>query len=293
MAKHSPEPPLPRLAPRPDDSHKGLFGKTLLIGGSLGMSGAIGLAGMAALRSGAGLVTLGVPEACLQVVAAYEPSYMTLPLSCDLQGRLNVAARDRIAEVAERMDCLACGPGLGRSPQLTDLVCWMYELLPQPLVLDADALYALAQRFDRLEEPAGPRVLTPHPGEFSRFVGQTELSRAHCERLAKSLAAARGLVILLKGHRTLISDGMKSVHNITGNPGMATGGTGDVLTGVVTALIGQGLSPFEAAHLGAHVHGLAGDLAARDLGQTSMIARDVVEYLASAFMTLEAEPGSV
>jgi NAD(P)H-hydrate epimerase len=288
MARPDADPPaLPWLPPRPIDSHKGDFGRVLLIGGSSGMSGAIGLAGMAALRSGAGLVTLGVPEACWAVVAGYEPSCMTLALPCDAQGRLNVAARDLIADYAEKMDCLACGPGLGRSPQVTDLVCWMYELLPQPLVLDADALFALAHRFNRLEEPAGPRLLTPHPGEFSRFMNGAQMSREHSEQLAQNMAASYGLVLLLKGHGTMITDGQQVVHNRTGNPGMATGGTGDVLTGVIAALVGQGLSPFEAAQLGAHVHGLAGDLAAEELGQTSMIASDLLRFLPRAFVSLE------
>ena len=155
-------------------------------------------------------------------------------------------------------------------------------------MLDADALALLAERTARLDEPAGPRILTPHPGEFRRFVEVAELPRQRYEQLAVHMAETRNLVIVLKGYKTMITDGRQTVHNQTGNPGMATGGSGDVLTGVITALICQGLSPFEAAQLGAHVHGLAGDLAAAEIGQTSLIASDLVRYLPQAFINLEA-----
>jgi ADP-dependent NAD(P)H-hydrate dehydratase len=251
------------------------------------MTGAIELAGMATLRSGAGLVTLGVPDACAETVAQFEASYMTTPLPCDSSGRLTAAAKDKIAAQAEQMTCLACGPGLGRSRQLGELVSWMYEVLPQPLVVDADALVVLAERMDRLDEPAGPRVLTPHPGEFRRFVDDAELPRERYEQLAVELAASRQWIIVLKGYQTMVTDGPRVARNDTGNPGMATGGSGDVLTGIITALICQGLPPFEAAQLGTHIHGLAGDLAAAEVGETSLIASDLIRFLPSAFMTLE------
>ncbi|MDA1051370.1 MAG: NAD(P)H-hydrate dehydratase [Planctomycetota bacterium] len=278
---------LPILPPRLEDSHKGDYGKVLLVGGSRGMSGAIALAGMACLRAGAGLVTLAVPDRCLDVVASFEPSYMTVPLPCDEQGRLTVAAQEHLAELADTATCIACGPGLGRSHRVTDLVAWMYEVLPQPIVFDADALFALSERRDRLDEPAGPRILTPHLGEFKRLVGNDELEREKAEMFAAQLAISRRVVILLKGHKTVITDGRRSVHNTTGNPGMATGGSGDVLTGVIAALLGQRLAPFDAARLGAYVHGLAGDLAAATFGETSMIASDIVAHLPAAFLTLE------
>ena len=281
-------PSLPWLPPRPVDSHKGHFGSAMLIGGSLRMSGAISLAGMAALRSGVGRVTLGIPEVCLPTVASYEPSYMTFPLPCDEQGQLSVASKDQVALRAERMTCLACGPGMGRSPQMTDLVTWMYEVLPVPIVFDADALIALSERIDRLDEPAGPRILTPHPGEFRGFVGDALLPQEHYEQLATHMAATRGLVIVLKGNRSLITDGQRNIRNTSGNPGMATGGSGDVLTGVIAAMVCLGLPAFEAAQLAVHVHGVAGDLAAERMGQTSMIASDLIDFLPAAFLTLEA-----
>ena len=187
------------------------------------------------------------------------------------------------------MTCLACGPGLGRSRQITDLVGWMYQVLPQPILFDADALFALAQRIDGLEAPGGPRIVTPHPGEFRRFVEDAPLQRSQYDELAIHLAGSREIVVVLKGHRTLISDGTRSTYNITGNPGMATGGSGDVLTGIIVAMVCHGLEPLEAARLGCHVHGLAGDLAAKELGQTSLIASDLVKYLPQAFLSLEGD----
>jgi NAD(P)H-hydrate epimerase len=277
--------PLPKLPPRRPESHKGDFGRALLIGGSRGMSGAIALAGMAALRSGAGLVTLAVPDRCLEVVASLEPSYMTTPLPCDDRGRLTAEAQDEIARLAATATCVACGPGLGQSDSLTELVAWSYESLSAPLVLDADGLNAIVGGDDRLRAPGGPRILTPHPGEFRRLVADrdAQASVEQLRRQAVQLAGALGVVVVLKGHRTLITDGERRTFNATGNPGLATGGTGDVLTGVITALVCQGLSPYEAAQLGAHVHGLAGDLAASQLGMVSLVARDLMTYLPEAF----------
>ncbi len=278
---------LPVLPPRATNSHKGDYGKVLLVGGSRGMSGAIALAGMACLRSGAGLVTLAVPDVCLDVVASFEPSYMTVPLPSDNQGRLTATAQERLAELADQATCIACGPGLGRSQHLTDLMAWMYEVLPQPIVFDADSLFALAQRQDRLDDPAGPRVLTPHLGEFKRLVGEDKLEREQAELFAAQYASQRQVVVLLKGKETVVTDGRRATHNSTGNPGMATGGSGDVLTGVIAAFMGQGLGAFDAARLGAYVHGLAGDHAARSKGQTSMIASDLVANLPAAFMEMD------
>ncbi|MFV1967698.1 MAG: NAD(P)H-hydrate dehydratase [Pirellulaceae bacterium] len=279
-------PPLPCLPARAKESHKGDYGRALLIGGSRGMSGAIALAGMAALRSGAGLVRLAVPDRCLETVASFEPSYMTVPLIADSNGRMLVAAKDAISQLADEANGVACGPGLGRSAQLCELVSWMYQVFPQPLVLDADALYALAQCRDRLDEPAGPRILTPHAGEFHRFLDVGDLSRDDLERLAVRKAAQWGVLIVLKGPRTMITDGETIYHNRTGNPGMATGGSGDVLTGIITALFCQKLSPLEAARLGVYVHGLAGDLAARAVGQVGMVASDLIRFLPPAFLQL-------
>src|SRR5262249_42720679 len=165
----------------------------------------------------------------------------------------------------------------------------LYETLLHPLVIDADGLNALAASEDGLSGPGGPRILTPHPGEFARLIKTPADERPTRDQqiaAAQQLAAEHRLVILLKGHRTIIMDGSQTAENATGNPGMATGGTGDVLTGVITALVCQGLSPYDAAVLGAHLHGLAGDLAAKELGQVSLIASDLVKFLPQAFQSL-------
>jgi NAD(P)H-hydrate epimerase len=276
---------LPQLSPREPDAHKGTFGRALVVGGSRGMTGAIALAGMSALRSGAGLVTLAVPESVLPIVAAYEPSYMTIGLAEDEKkpGHLGAGALAEIKRLAEPATCVALGPGVGRTDALTKLVNDLYQSLPQPMVIDADALFGLAQKKNSLAKPGGPRILTPHPGEFQRLVQRESLVREEAESLAIQLAADHKIIVVLKGHHTLVTDGRESFHNITGNPGMATGGSGDVLTGVITALVCQGLKPYEAAQLGVYLHGLAGDLCAADLGQVGMIASDIVKYLPRAF----------
>jgi NAD(P)H-hydrate epimerase len=277
--------PLPRLEPRAADSHKGDYGRALLIGGSRGMSGAIALAGMAALRGGAGLVTVAVPDRCCDTVAGFEPSYMTIPLPCDDRGRIGREANQVLRDPLDQCTCFACGPGLGRSDQLTELVAWTYGNVSQPAVFDADALNALSNTHNPLASPGGPRVVTPHPGEFRRLIGeQTKpMSTQELRTRAIRLAEQHDIVIVLKGNRTLVTDGKRVTYNSTGNPGMATGGSGDVLTGLIAALICQGLPVFESAQLGAHIHGLAGDLAAEPLGQVSLIASDLVRYLPMAF----------
>jgi NAD(P)H-hydrate epimerase len=248
------------------------------------MAGAIALAGMATLRSGAGLVWLAVPDSSLEVVAAHEPCYMTIPLPCDDAGRLQGSAGDRLTDIVSNASCVAIGPGLGRSDELVQLVHQLYVAVPRPLVLDADGLNALAAHRKGLLPAAGSRVLTPHPGEFRRLAGSQEHSLEKMREQARQLALQNECVVVLKGHQTLITDGRRETLNQTGNPGMGTGGSGDVLTGIITALVCQGLGAFEAAQLGVHVHGLAGDLAAEQLGQVSMTARDLIDFLPAAFL---------
>jgi NAD(P)H-hydrate epimerase len=275
------EDPLPRLPPRAVDAHKGDFGTALLIGGSRGMAGAVALAGMATLRGGAGRVRLATADVCLETVAAFEPSYMTVPLPSDRAGRIAVAARPKIAAAATAATVVAYGPGLGRSLGLNLLGSWLYEKLPQLMVVDADGLNALAARPESLTRPGGPRILTPHPGEFARLVGRGTTSDER-ESLAVEMAAHWNVVIVLKSHHTCVTDGRRRWHNWTGNPGMATGGAGDVLTGLITALACQGLAPWDAARLGVYLHGLAGDLAAKELGQVSLVASDLVRFVPKA-----------
>lgn len=281
---------LPRFHPRDAHSHKGDFGRALVVGGSVGMAGAVGLAGLAALRGGAGLVRLAVPEPCLATVAGFEPSFMTTPLTADDCGRLALAATERLADLCESATCIACGPGLGRSLELDAIVGWLYATLAQPLVVDADALNSLAVQPALLATHAGPRILTPHPGEFRRLIeagGRIDSPwpadrSMDGEGQAMELARNANVVLVLKGHRTLVTDGRRTYRNTTGNPGMATGGSGDVLTGLITALLAQRFPPFEAAQLGVYLHGRAGDLAAANVGQISLIASDLVRFLPQA-----------
>ncbi len=281
------ESPLPKLPRRDAEAHKGSFGTALIVGGSRGMIGAVALAGMAALRGGAGLVRLAVPENCLDAAAGFEPSYMTSPLAADENGHIFSGTYSQIERLAEKATVVALGPGLGRSIDLDMLVPRLYQGLKKPMVIDADALNALADSPQALDSPGGLRIITPHPGEFARLYGNMPHTAEERAAAAADLARRTRAVVVLKGHRTVISDGATTAVNATGNPGMATGGSGDVLTGLITALWGQGLSPFDAARLGTHLHGLAGDIAVQRLGQVSLIARDLVDYLPEAFQKEE------
>ena len=274
---------LPLLEPRRPDSHKGDYGRALLVGGSRGMSGAIALAGMAALRGGSGLVTLAVPEGIQQTVAGYEPGYMTMALPEESRGEVGPGALEELQARLDDFDGVGLGPGLGQGESAGQLVLQLYQQLPCPLVLDADALNLLAGQCDGLEA-AGPRIFTPHPGEFRRLLGSDLASRDALETAAVDWAARQQAVLVLKGHQSLVTDGEQSFHNTSGNAGMATGGSGDVLTGLLVALLCQGLPPYDAARLAVYLHGLAGDLAAEELGQQALIASDLVDFLGSAFL---------
>ena len=261
---------VPRLPPRRADSHKGDYGRVLLVAGSRGMSGAAVLCGGAALRGGAGLVTVACPREIQDTVAAGNPCYMTFALT------------GNVADLP-KADAVAVGPGVG--PDAGGLVRDLVAHFAGPLVIDADALAAIPRGgFVR----AVPAVLTPHPGEFARLLGKpiTEV-QAHRETLAVEFARAEGVVLLLKGSGTLVTDGRQVYVNSTGNPGMATGGCGDVLTGLIAALLGQGLPPFDAAELGAWAHGYAGDLAARRFGEVSLTALDLLDHLPAAMVAAQ------
>jgi NAD(P)H-hydrate epimerase len=276
---------LPVLEPRSADSNKGTYGTVLVVAGSRGMAGAAALVGASALRSGAGLVRVACPVEVQPTVASYEPSYMTWPIENDSDGLLRFKpARRAIERLLERTDVLAIGPGLGQSPEIRELVHWVVEEVKIPTVLDADALNALAGQTDTLADLRRPVVLTPHPGEFARLTGRP-VSEIQSDREGHALALAQAdrLVLVLKGTGTIVTDGRRIYVNDTGNPGMATGGAGDVLTGVIAALIGQKLPAFEAAQLGVHIHGLAGDIARDQNGEISLIAGDIVDSLPDAF----------
>lgn len=268
---------LPVLPPRPRDAHKGSFGRVLVVAGSRGMSGAAVLCAGAALRGGAGLVRVAVPESILPIVAAANPCYMTagLPEESDSSGTLQALVQEATVVVV--------GPGLGRGPAQASLV---HAILAtdRPVVLDADGLTVLGTDVPRGR--AAPLILTPHPGEFGRLLGcDTARVQAERQNLAVRFAAEHGVILVLKGQGTIVTDGTRLFVNATGNPGLATGGSGDVLAGLIAALLGQGLEAFAAAQLGVHLHGKAGDLAAEDVGEVSLIASDLLDYLPDAFRT--------
>lgn len=275
---------VPELAPRPRESHKGTFGKVLLVAGSQGMSGAAVLSGSAALRGGAGLVQVAVPDAIGPLVAMGHPCYMTVWLPSDGQGRLARPALPLLLNLAEAATVVVAGPGLGASAETRDLVHGLVEQVSRPLVLDADALNVLGAEPEILTRRSAPTILTPHPGEFARLIGSdTRGVQANRESLAIAFARQHRVVLVLKGAGTIVTDGARVYVNSTGNPGMATGGSGDVLSGLLGALVGQGLSAFEAAVLGVYLHGLAGDLAREGVGEVSLLASDVLEHLSAAF----------
>jgi ADP-dependent NAD(P)H-hydrate dehydratase len=280
---------LPRLPPRAADSNKGQFGRVLVVAGSRGMTGAAILCGSAALRGGAGLVRVAVPRETLPIVAAGNPCYMTAALPQDDDGRLDRIAEHELVEMAQGQSVVAVGPGLGSSACMTALLSALLARFDGPMVLDADGLNAFAGHASDLRR-AAPLVLTPHPGEFGRLLElDTAKVQARRRELATTFAREHGLIVLLKGHRTIVTDGRRLYENTTGNPGMATAGSGDVLTGLIAALLGQGLEAFAAAQLGAYVHGLAGDLAKVDYGEVGLIASDVLQRLPRA-LTHSASP---
>jgi NAD(P)H-hydrate epimerase len=277
---------LPRLPPRRPDANKGDFGRVLVVAGSRGMSGAAVLCATAALRGGAGLVRVAVPAGVLPLVAAGNPCYMTAPLPDDADGRLAAAAETPLVALLNQSTAAALGPGLGRGPDVSAVVRAVLGLTNLPLVLDADGLNALPSPPDVLKKRHGPLVLTPHPGEFAHLLGcDIPTVQARRQELALRFAADHGVVLALKGNGTIVTDGRRLYVNDTGNPGMATGGTGDVLTGLIAALLGQKLGPFEAAQLGVHLHGRAGDLARDALGETALIASDLIDYFPRAFQS--------
>ena len=277
------------IRPRQAGAHKGEFGHVLIIAGSRGKTGAAHLAGTGALRSGAGLVTVATPVSSQPVVAAMAPEYMTVPLEETPDGTVAAAALDRVLTLDA--DVVAMGPGLGAGPQVTAFVHGLLDRRSGPLVLDADALNAFASDASRLRGRAGRIVIiTPHPGEMARLAGiSTEHVQANRLEVARSFATAHQVYVILKGHRTLIAtpEGKVSISPL-GNPGMATGGTGDVLTGVVAAWLAQRLDADAACGLSVYVHGLAGDLSKADQGEIGMTAGDLAARLGDAVGELTA-----
>ena len=256
-------------------AHKGNFGKILLLCGSRGYTGAAAMAAMGALRSGAGLVYLGVPESIYAIEAVKLTEPIVFPLPED-DGKLSCLCIDKIQELLPRMDAVLIGCGLGQSRGTFSVVQSVLEEARCPVVLDADGINVLSGHMDILRGRVYPTVITPHDGEFLRIGGTIGE-----DRLASATYCANewGCIVLLKGHKTCITDGQTSYINLTGNPGMAVGGSGDVLAGIIVSLIGQGLSPLEAAAGGAWLHGAAEDICAKEIGQYGMLPTDMLHVL--------------
>lgn len=276
--------PAPLLRRNPC-SYKNQYGHVLILAGSPGMLGAAALAGLAAMRAGAGLTTIGVPKSLnAPLQKKISPVIMTLPLKETQQQTFSPAAFLQLEPLLQKYQAIAIGPGVTENPKTVAFVRKIVETASQPLVIDADALTIISRHLESLTVSDSPKVLTPHPGELARLTG---LSKQKIERnriaAAKNFAKTHRCVLVLKGHRTVVASPEGEIYlNTTGNPGMATAGSGDVLTGMIAALLGQGVEAFEAARTGVYWHGKAGDLAARQKTKAAMIATDIIENIPAA-----------
>ncbi len=265
-----------RLFPkRRKDAHKGDFGKILLLCGSKGYTGAAALAATGALRVGAGLVYLGVPECIYEIEATKLTEAIVFPM-CDDNGKLSGDAVVEIEPLLKQMDCVLIGPGLGQSDGTLAVLSHILDNYKGPVVVDADGINLIAKHKNLLCGRSGITILTPHEGEFCRLSDSLQKGR---EQAAMELATELDVIILLKGMRTVITDGDRCFINLTGNPGMAVGGSGDVLAGMIAGLIGQKVDPFTATAAAAWLHGAAGDRCARKLGQYAMLPSDMLSFL--------------
>ena len=266
---------LSMLPDRKPDTHKGNYGRVLLLCGSKGYTGAAALAAMGALRSGAGLVYLGVPESiyAIEAVKLTEPVVFALP---DANGMLSEAAIIPVMDMLNRMDAVLIGPGLGRADAVRSVVKALLEHASCPVVVDADGINLLAGHKDILRGRTAPTILTPHMGEFAGIGGNLKADR---KSAAAEMARDLGAVIVLKGHGTVVTDGNACYLNPTGNPGMAVGGSGDVLAGMIVSLLGQGLTAMDAAACSVWLHGAAGDACAGSIGMYGMLPTDMLAQI--------------
>lgn len=282
----------PLVQPRLLDSHKGTFGHLLVVAGSLGKGGAAAMVGESALLSGTGLVTVGVPVSLTGILETTSLETMTLPLPQAEGGVLAEEALEHILEALADKTALAFGPGIGVMPGTVKLVRGMVENVRVPMVIDADGVNAFAGEAEKLRSENADIVITPHPGEMARLLG-IEVSEVQADRVgtARKLAVGNGIHVVLKGHRTVVAEPEGGAYiNMSGNPGMATAGTGDVLTGMIAGLLAQrDITTLEAALIGVYVHGMAGDLAAELVGQVSLNAGHIMESIPDAFVELLEE----
>ncbi|MBU0684061.1 MAG: NAD(P)H-hydrate dehydratase [Candidatus Omnitrophota bacterium] len=274
-----------KIPKRSVDSHKGNYGKVFILAGSRGMTGAAFLASQGALLSGSGLVTNGIPLSLNQIMEIKLTEVMTLPLDETKDFSVGLKSKSKILDFVRKCDVVAIGPGLGSNAETYKLVRELTEEIEGPLVLDADAINALEGDLELIKRRKFVTVLTPHPGEMARLVGKTieevQLNRPESAKIVAELTSA---VVCLKGHRTVVADSSGNIYvNETGNSGMATGGMGDVLTGMITSFIGQGIDSFSSTVSAVYLHGVAGDIAAEKKGQFSMTAGDVLNFIPEAF----------
>lgn len=276
------------LPPRAADSHKGTYGTLLTLCGSYGMAGAALLCARGALRSGVGLLRAAVPQSVYPLLVEAIPEAVFLPVS-DQNGCFSAAAIPALTDALATADAVVVGCGMDRGEDQTAVVRHVLSHSPVPVILDADGINAVSMHILREETRSAPLILTPHPGEMARLMGlSTAEVQADRQAVACRLAQETDAVVVLKGHHTLIAapDGTV-MENPTGNPGMATGGSGDVLAGIVGSLVAQGLAPYEAAVCGVYLHGAAGDLAAARHSRHGMLPTDLIEELCSLFLQFE------
>ncbi|MDD2619828.1 MAG: NAD(P)H-hydrate dehydratase [Syntrophomonadaceae bacterium] len=274
---------------RDPESHKGTYGHTLIVGGSAGMSGAVIMTAAAALRCGAGLVTAAVPESLLPIVESCLTEVISAPLAQNIAGTIAMEALPQIESLLGKASVCALGPGMSGYSDALALIHFILQKSGVPVVIDADGLNALQGNLDILKNRQVPLILTPHPGEMARLTGQSinEIQNNRLE-IARGFAQSWGVTLVLKGNNTVIASSTGEIYiNINGNPGMATAGSGDVLCGIISSLISQGLKPLPAALAGVFLHGLAGDQAAAIKGQRGLIAGDIIDYLPDILKAFE------
>ena len=273
-----------KIPARKEDTHKGDFGHVFVLAGSRGMTGAAYLASQAALLSGSGLVTCGIPASLNAIMEVKLTEAMTLALPETKDASLASSAEKEIAKFAKKADVAAIGPGLSACADTQKLVRKLLKNVTKPIVLDADGIIALAGNCDILKKRKAPTILTPHPGEMSRLTGKdVSAIQRNREKIALAFAKKYGVILVLKGRGTVVAASKGNAYtNQSGNSGMSTAGVGDVLTGMIASFVGQGINPYSAAVIGVYLHGLAGDIAAKEKGQFSMIAGDLLEKLPQA-----------
>ncbi|MCM8833190.1 MAG: NAD(P)H-hydrate dehydratase [Candidatus Omnitrophica bacterium] len=276
------------LEKRKKDSHKGNFGHLFIIGGSPGLTGAVCLAGISALRSGCGLVTIGIPEGLNHIIEVKLTEVMSLPLSETKDHYFSSSAYEKAIEFIEKKaDCVLIGPGISLHPETKKFVKKIIPEIKKPMIIDADALKIISENLEILNSVERP-ILTPHSGEMSFLTGlKVEEIQKNRVEVAEKFAKKYNLILILKGYRTVVTDGQKTYINLTGNPGMATAGSGDVLAGIIGGILSQGEDKFITAKYSVFIHGLAGDLAKKEKGEISLIASDIIEKLPDVFKYLK------